>query len=290
MKELRALDHFVVVGQEMEKRIEAFRDLGFYVGPIESHLELGSKNCIIHFANTYLELVDFGEAASWLSDPYGKFIESCQSGIAHISLRTCDIDLARKSAENQGLNPDKIIYARRKVTHPDGQEDETDSACFYAWRDDNPYLSVFLSEHRKPETIFVEEYSNHANTATDVVRLVYMSVDPASDIHYFSKQFGKDPDEVSSDGFKIVGSRGEITEVLTPMAAVRRYGGNILRDSPQPLNGFCVAIHMAVRSDSQVRMVLDENQKKYSDHDGYLIIPSSESCGFAMVFEHSSVT
>ena len=54
---------------------------------------------------------------------------------------------------------------------PDGREDETDSSFFYMWRDSPRYMSLFLSEHRKPETIFVKAYEQHPNTAIDITRL-----------------------------------------------------------------------------------------------------------------------
>jgi len=285
MNELRALDHFVIAGQELNKRIDAYRNMGFVVGPVERHIELGSSNCIVYLKNTYLELINFGNADRWLTAPYDAFFESCQEGVPHISLRTMDADAAHQEMTDLGLNPDKIINARRKMSHPDGREDETDSTSFYMWRRDNPYLSIFLSEHRKPENIFVDGYTNHPNSAIDVSRLVYMSRDPAGDIDYFSKLFGKQPDRKDENGFHIVGNRGEVTEVLSPNAAVDRYGKNILRNSPDPLSGFCIAMHYAVESVDQARLVLDGNGVDYSETNGGVIVPASIACGIATVFE-----
>jgi hypothetical protein len=147
------------------------------------------------------------------------------------------------------------------------------------------YLSLFYSEHLKPETIFIPAYEDHDNTAIDVTRLVYMSADPDGDIDYFSKSFDKNPDARNAAGFSMTGKRGEVTEVLRPDAAVTRYGDSLPRPGPEPLGGFAVVMHYGVRDPDRCAQTLINNDMDFHDWNGQLIVPASQACGCTLVFE-----
>ena len=168
---------------------------------------------------------------------------------------------------------------------PDGACDETASNCFYMWRDDSRYLSLFFSKHEKPQTIFIPEYENHPNTVIDVTRLVYMSAKPDNDIDYFSRAFASSPDSINADGFTMRGQCGDLTEVLTPAAATLKYGKYISSSDPDPLAGFAVALHFTVRNPDQCRRSLMDSGVSFDDWGNGIIVPASEACGCALIFE-----
>ncbi len=279
----RALDHFVQVCNDISKGAEAYTKLGFHVRPIAKHVEIGSSNCVIHFENTYMELIDLTHANEEMKGPYMDRFK-CGEGLAHVSLTSSNLVADHKWAVSNGLDPLPIWSARRKIIRPDGTEDHTDSDFFYMWRPESRYMSLFLSGHKKPDAIFIKEYENHENTATDVNKIVYMSADPQSDISYFSKLFGKEP-EITDDGFRTIGTRGEITEVVTPSAAVSRYGRNISCTTPDPLAGFVVAMHYSVRSLDACSETLVKSSVPFGKQGAAIIVPASEICGCAIVFE-----
>ena len=284
MTEVRSLDHFIVLHSDLQQARQVYEMLGFNVGPVRRHVELGSSNCIVYLDQTYLELIDFGESADWLSAPYQDFI-ACGSGIPHVSIRSFDLVKDRARMLANGHNPDDILSARRKVVLPGGHEDETASSCFYVWRKDNLYLSLFLTEHEKPETIFVPEYVDHPNSAVEVSRLVYMSNRPGDDADYFCSLFGKGLQTNSESGFSIVGRRGEVTEVLTPGAARERYGSALIRPESSPLDGFAAAIHFQVSSLNRCKRLLRENGTAVAEKQRSIMVPASVGSGVVMVFE-----
>ena len=53
---VRSLDHFLITVDDLDLAGDTYRRLGFHVRPKGQHIATGSENCIIHFANSYLEL------------------------------------------------------------------------------------------------------------------------------------------------------------------------------------------------------------------------------------------
>jgi hypothetical protein len=283
----KSLDHFVLLVDDLEKASATYRRLGFHVRPIARHIEIGSSNCVIHFPGTYLELIHLSGTAEVLLPYLDRY--RCGEGIAHVSLTSDDLVSEHERLKSLGFNPGPITSARRKIIQPDGSEDETRSSFSYVWREAEPvnkrYLSLFYSEHLKPETIFIPAYEDHDNTAIDVTRLVYMSADPDGDIDYFSKSFDKNPDARNAAGFSMTGKRGEVTEVLRPDAAVTRYGDSLPRPGPEPLGGFAVVMHYGVRDPDRCAQTLINNDMDFHDWNGQLIVPASQACGCTLVFE-----
>ncbi len=290
-KRPKSLDHFLLLVKDLEHAAKTYRRLGFHVRPIAQHLDIGSSNCVVHFADTYLELFWFESAADALrSDTLIPYLDrfQCGEGMAHVSLTSDDLVTEQERLKEMGFQPGPVTSARRKITMPGGSEDETASSCFYIWRDgDARFLSLFFSAHPRPETIFIPQYAQHENTAVDVTRLVYMSVDPAKDAPYFSQAFGKRLDRQHADGFSFTGARGEVTEVLTPAAAVSRYGELLPCSNPDPLAGFALVMHLRAGNMNRCREALQRGNVAFEDRDGELGVPASEACGCALIFEHA---
>ncbi|PCI54362.1 MAG: hypothetical protein COB36_10250 [Alphaproteobacteria bacterium] len=281
---VRSLDHFVFLPNDLEAAKAQYENLGFHVRPVSHHIELGSCNCIIHFATTYIELIDLSGADALLSDPYLDRL-ACGEGLAHVSLTCADLKTDHKRMTEIGLATSPILSAKRHIIMPDGTENYTDSSSFYMWREDVKYMSLFLCGHNKPETIFIPEFGIHPNSAIDVIRLVYMSDNPTGDISYFTELYGKLPDNISEDKVSFIGFRGDVTDILTPFAATGKYGDNLACEMPYPLKGIGVAMHISVHSLDQARAYLLQQKIKVKDWQDGIIIPASNACGCAIIFE-----
>ena len=285
MHTARSLDHFVLTVSDLDRAAGTYKRLGFNVRPIARHIKLGSANCVVHFRRTYLELAHLG--TSQVGVPYQARLD-LGDGLAHVSLTSDDLQSDRQRLIDEGFTPDEIYSASRKVVMPDGQENETASDFFYCWRPESMYLSLFFSEHKKPETIFIPEYEDHPNTAIDTVRLVYMSENPQMDEAHFRSFFGSEPEATSENGFIMRGARGDLTEVLTISAAQKRYGSHLLAQTPSPLNGFGVAMHYRVADLNTCRKALAENGVSTHEHDGGVLVPAGEAAGCVVVFDEDA--
>ncbi|MEM1152587.1 MAG: VOC family protein [Pseudomonadota bacterium] len=282
MSAQKSLDHFVLAVSDLEASAQSYRRLGFNVRPIARHSHLGSANCVIHFPTTYLEIAFL--SASPVGADYMSRIE-LGDGLAHVSLTSDDLKAEQEVLRDNGYEPGEIYSASRKIVTPDGGEAETASNFFYCWREDNKYLSLFFSEHLKPETIFIPAFEDHANTAIGVKRLVYMSERPDHDVHYFSSFFRSKPIQENDDGFVMRGTRGELTEVLSVGAARQRYGESLVAASPAPLEGFGIAMHYGVKDRNACARVLDEAGVNHRMLGDSLMVPAADACGCVVVFE-----
>jgi hypothetical protein len=127
---IRTLDHFVILVEPLEPACADYQRLGFNVRPIARHLSIGSSNSVIHLKNTYLELLDLGESPAFLQDQYRPRFKA-GPGLCHVSVHSDSLEADHERLKVAGLNPGTILNARRKITYPDGREDETASSSIY---------------------------------------------------------------------------------------------------------------------------------------------------------------
>jgi len=280
----RSLDHFVLLVENLEAAAVTYQRLGFHVRPVAELVEVGAANCVIHFPETYLELAWLSEATHDVGAPYMDRLKLGE-GFAHLCLTSERLEPDREHMQALGLAPDPIYSARRRIIRPDGSEDETASRFFYMWRGDNPYLSIFLADHPKPDAIFIPEYTDHPNTAEKVSRVVYMSKNPDGDIDYFTKLFGKAPVTHDADGFSVVDGRGDLAEVLTETRARARYGDNLAAPSCDPLRGAGIAMHFKIGSRADCSAYLRQNGILFMEEAQGLVVPAREARGCVLVFE-----
>ncbi len=204
--------------------------------------------------------------------------------MAIVSLTSDDLPGDRDAVQALGLVPDPILNARRAIPMPDGTIDETDSHCFYVWRDERRrYLTLFLSHHYKPDTIFVPAYQRHPNGALEVRRLTYVSENPAADTEYFAALFGAPPVRTSSTEVAFLTPRGESVEVIAPSLLEARFG------AAAPawcglLGGYGVAMEFRVENLGRSRSLLATNGVPAVDEGSRLVVPAAHGAGMVLTF------
>ena len=281
---MRSLDHFAHAVQNLDLAGAAFERLGFQVLPVARHAELGSCNRIFQLRNTYYEIVaDLDWSLPLLRDRMMPRFQ-CGDGMAIVSLTSDDLPRDRDTVAALGLVPDPILNARRAIPMPDGTTDETNSHCFYVWRDGRRrYLTLFLSHHYKPETIFVPAYQRHPNGAIEVTGLTYVSENPAGDTKYFGAMFGAPPVRASPAAVAFITPRGELVEIIAPPLLEDRFG------AAAPawcglLGGYGVAMEFRVENLGRSRALLATNGVPAIDEGSRLVIPASHGAGMVLTF------
>lgn len=281
---VRTLDHFLILVEPLEPAVAIYAQLGFHVRPIAKHEALGSANSVIHLKNTYLELLFLGDSTPAINAQYRPRF-AAGPGLANVSLQSNSLEADTERLKAAGLTTYPILNARRKIVRPDGTPDYTASSSFYFWREEHRYMSLFHSVHDKPDTIFIEAYTHHANTVHDVTRLVYMSDDPAEDLAYFTTVYEGAPASTGPEGFSFVGPRGEVTEVTTIARATERYGKHLPSAGLGGLGGLPVALHYSTASIEACSAHLKSHNVGHSAFGQGLIVAADEACGVSTVFE-----
>lgn len=278
---MKSIDHYVQTVPDQEAARNRFLRLGFNVRPTARHIELGSTNAVIIFPNTYLELLHLDNATSVLRDQYA----ARGYGLAHVSLTSDSLDDEWKRLEGMGYAPGPEGNARRKVILPDGAEGETDSSFLYNWKSPNRFLSLFHSEHRIPEMIFIKGHTDHPNGALDTARIVGISEAPGNDLDYYQKVYGHAAENEDATGFAMRGGRGDLMEILTPDAARDRYG--VLLDGlwPHDAGGVQVALHLSVRDRAATRDYLAAQGIGTVDLEQGVAVAPADAEGVILVFE-----
>ena len=215
---IRSLDHFVVHTTDIEVASEIYRRLGFRVMPTMEHGNIGTSNSIVQFHDTYLELIgDFDYARTpgmkesslpwieqgdvfWMTSLTSSCLEDEQAGLAE-----------------KGIEMAPILSAARKVRLPYGGWDETDSRSSYLWNPDERLASLFISDHRKPEVIWIPAYQCHPNSCTRVGGIRYLMADPLRHAEFFSKVAGGEIASQEADRVRFETPRGEFLELVSPV-------------------------------------------------------------------------
>ena len=265
--DIRSLDHLVVSVLDAEQAGANYEKLGFHVLPLMRHIEIGSCNRVIQFKSNYLELIgDLDKAVAVHGDRMLKRFDVGE-GLSIVSLTATDLEKDRQMLQRDGLTPDPVISARRKIGMPDGSTNETNSSCFYIWRDNKEYLSLFYSAHYKPETIFVPGYYNHhPNGAKSVTGITYISQNPAGDVDYFKTMFRADPESVAVDSVKFVTPRGETFDIVS-QDILETIHPNIDWSESSRLAGFPTSLDVGVGSLAACERVLTGNGIDFERED-----------------------
>ena len=280
----RALDHFVCATRDVEDAGRAYTRLGFHVLPKMRHVEIGSCNRIVQLHDTYFELVgDLERCTPALAERLtARF--ACGEGLAMTSLTSSDLpgDHAALSAQPD-LTVDRILNARRRIAMPDGTDDETDSHCFYVWHPRSTFLTLFLSEHYKPHTIWVPAYMQHPNGARRVVRQTFVAPDPLAERSYFERMLGATAAQASSDRLEFRTPRGETVEILAPTQLATRFGAA----APPPcaaFRGHGVGLRYEVEDLATCLELLVKNGVKHVETPGGLTVPGEFAAGVVTEF------
>jgi hypothetical protein len=278
---VRALDHFAISVHDVEASGAKLEALGFQVLPTMRHIEVGSCNRVVQLHDSYLEVVgDLDKSLPALRDRMMPRF-ACGEGLSIVSLDSGDLEADRLAVERAGLEPTAVLNARRRVPMSDGSEAETDSRCFYVWRPDRLYSTLFLTQHFRPEVIWHPPYMTHPNGAIRTIGISYVSDAPELDAAYGGKLLGAVPRPIGRS-VVLTTRRGEFLEYLPPDALADRFPGVAPTwCRAQPCYGVALKIRVADLRRCEAR--LRANRVPASRSGSVLRVPADVSAG--VVFE-----
>jgi hypothetical protein len=282
---MRNLDHFVIAVEDLASSQHVYQRLGFSVMPKARHAAIGTANHIIQLHDTYLELL--GDLDQCVFEPLKQRFASRRAagdGFYINCLTSSALQLDREHLLARGHACGEIISARRHVTMPDGQTDETASDCFYVWRDEPRLTStLFYCLHSKPHVIWFEPWQSHPNTAQTTLSLTYASDSLNADEPYFSDLFGAPPAERGADCIAYRTPRGERFEVFTHDGLAARFGCHT--PARNGLAALGVGIRYGVASLDVCRAALLGTGVPFTESTGVITVAAADACGVVSEFE-----
>ncbi len=278
----RSLDHFVICVRDIETAAEAYRRLGFRVMPVMQHVEIGTSNVIVQFEDTYLELIgDFDHCRfPPLFDRMRPWLDLGEDIYWQTSITSARLEDEIEPLRAKGFDPQPIASAARQVRLTDGGWDQTDSRSFYTFNDQIIHASLFMSDHRKPEAIWMPGWQCHPNTTRRVHGISYLARDAAEVVDYMSAMFGAAPDEQARGRFAFRTPRGEFLEVCDEELG-RVAGSQPLQDG---VGARGAAFTIGVESLERCRWALRDGGVPHRRMNDCLIVPASHGCGMALHF------
>jgi|GEM_PF-3823870 hypothetical protein len=280
----RSLDHFVSVAGDIETAAEMYRRLGFRVMPTMEHVEIGTSNTIVQFHDTYLELI--GDFDHCRSDQINSMMAPWHALGDYVywqtSFTSARLEDDRQRLIDAGMVPEQILNAYRKVRKIGGGWDQTASRSMYCFNRANITGSLFISDHARPETIWMPGYTCHPNTALRVMGISYIAREPQADVAYYTAMMGGEPAVSTLDRVAFHTPRGEIFELLSPALAAQELPG------AAPLQGGCdirgAAYTIAVESMERCRLALRDGGVPSASAGNAIHVAAPHAGGMAITF------
>lgn len=282
----RSLDHFVTYTQDLGIASNAWRRLGFTVMPIMEHVSLGTANAIIQYRSTYLELL--GDADHCVNPALQQNLRRnfpSYDGYYMTSFTSSRLEDDRAPLEKDGIELQPIVSATRRVRLPAGGWIDTASRSMYAFNTDRPRMSLFLSDHPKPEAIWIPDYQAHANSAVDVRELHYVARDPNQDSAFIARMIGGAPVQSSTAGLLFRTPRGQALAIHSEQAARSRWPEFSALQGQETAHGIGMTID--VDSIAQCRRALRDGGVPHRATERSLVVPPSHASGVIIEFTES---
>lgn len=193
------IDHPLLAVNDLDHAVQAARDLGFNVNARHRH-PWGTDNHLLFFSNNFIELIGIGqpECLDYQDEngfQFGRLIEArlkaIGDGIAMVALDSDSIQRDHALVAARGFSDACPIVFRRMAHLPNGRDEEVSVALDILHDTERPFLTQFLCQQLRPELFRVDPTQEaHANTATSISDIWYLSDDPAYDIEHFRRIHG----------------------------------------------------------------------------------------------------
>lgn len=209
------IDHPLVAVADLDVAGERATALGFTLNPRHSH-PWGTDNHLLFLRHNFIELI--GIAHPELTDyrdsngfQFAKVVEArltIGEGIAMLALESEAMTTDHALLTARGFEGHSPIEFRR-LAHLDSGDVEVGVALNILHSPAQPFLTQFLCQQLRPELFRTDPtLEQHANTATSITDVWYVSDNPAHDIDHFRHIHGDDAVTPQRGGFKIQTEKG----------------------------------------------------------------------------------
>lgn len=225
------IDHPLLAVHDLDAAAGRAEALGFTLNPRHGH-PWGTDNRLLLLRDNFIELIGIARPEqTGYADANGfrfaRLIEArldLGEGIAMLALDSEAMarDHARVAA--RGFDPWPPVEFRR-LAHLPGGDVEVGVALNVLHDPERPFLTQFLCQQLRPELFRVDPaLERHANTATSITDVWYLSADPDGDIGHFRRIHGARAVAEVEGGYRVSTDKGACW-LLNPRALAKRLPG-----------------------------------------------------------------
>jgi hypothetical protein len=276
------IDHPVIAVRDMRAAHAAYSRLGFTIAPRGTHLEWGTGNWCIMFADDYLELRGIVDPKKYTHN-LEKFLESGE-GLMGVAFGTPDAEASREVLVARGLHPPPVRQLTRNFELPEGNVQPRFALSFQEPDETPGLMSVVLCQHLTPQLLRRPDWLEHANGAVAVAGMTGAVADVEQTAAQLERLFGREAIDRKAGRLTIRFSSGQRLLLLSLATARELYpdGEATVEDSN---GGRLCAVQLRVRNLVETRTYLESRGVKHrmtSDH-ALRVLPH-EACGVLLEF------
>lgn len=276
--EIRGMDHPVIAVRDMEQGRAAYERLGFVIPPRGSHLEWGTGNWCIMFADDYLELRGIVDATRYTHN-LDKFLAQ-REGLMGTTFTVADAAQAYAQAVASGMRPKEPRELTRRFELPEGEVRPRFKLVYLDEADAPGLLTSLMIQHLTPELIRRPDWLDHPNGVVSVASMVSVVTDPNAVRPAYERIFGAASVSGNGHAVQVKVGRGAVIDFQTPAEAART--GNALVGAAAP---YLAALTLRVRDPAVTEKVLARNNVPHArEADGALVVAPEHACGVILHF------
>jgi len=210
---IESLDHPVIAVNDLGAARDVYERLGFTVPPRGSHIEWGTGNLCIMFADDYVEMrgiIDPGRFLMHLDEHLERFGE----GLMGVAFRTDNIARSFSDMTSAGIETDPPRHLTRNFELEEGWTQPSFEICVPAADAIEGLMHVVVLQHLTPELIRRPDYLRHENTAVGVNSMSGIVIDIARVSTKMKRLFGTEAVQVTQSGVHITLPTGQVVHLL----------------------------------------------------------------------------
>jgi len=274
---LSGIDHVLIAVDDLDRARMAWTRLGFTLTPRGRHLQQGTGNYCIMFAQDYIELLGVVDAAQG-SGGLDAFLRDGE-GLRGLAFATCSGDATAEELRRRGLHPTPPRDLSRQLELPEGTVLPRFKLVSLP-PEETPALSTFVCQHLTPELVRRPQWLAHANGVAGIAGVTVMVAQTEPLREAYERLFGADV--VTTDAVLTVHVGGHRLVFATPDDMSALYPeAEIALDRRLPA---MAALSLVSRDIGHTADHLAQWQVMYEEAgDGTLLVPPEEASGALLI-------
>lgn len=266
---IRNIDHPVIASADLDAARVAFERLGFTVPPRGSHIEWGTGNLCIMFAEDYIEVRGIIDPERFTMH-LDSHLEKHGEGLMGVAFGTADVRSSYADAKAIGIDTGELRSLRRNFEHPEGWTQPAFELFAPGAGDIEGLMHVVIIEHLTPELIRRPDFLEHANGCIGINALQGTTDNVASSAGKMRRLLGDAAVEEA---------RQELT--------LRVPSGQVIRLAQSEKAGL-TAMTLRVSDIAAVSELLHRRGIDFRRSDGEITVCPDDACGTTVIFTEAS--